>query len=76
MTFVSLGRAGESVIVASMRKFILLLPLIFILPTFIEDKTTAVYLAEPIADVLAVTFTAVLFYFRFRAALKTIKTDL
>lgn len=76
MTFVSLGRAGESVIVAIMRKFILLLPLIFILPTFIEDKTNAVYLAEPIADVLAVTFTAVLFYFRFRAALKTIQTDL
>lgn len=73
MTFVSLGRAGESVIVAVMRKFVLLLPLIFLLPSFIEDKTFAIYLAEPIADVIAVSFTAVLFYFRFRKALKTIE---
>lgn len=73
MTFVSLGRAGESVIVAVMRKFILLLPLIFILPVFIEDKTFAVYLAEPIADACAVTFTAVLFFFRFKKAMKEIE---
>lgn len=73
MTFVSLGRAGESVIVAVMRKFVLLLPLIFILPSFIGDKTFAIYLAEPIADVIAVSFTAVLFYFRFKKALKTIE---
>ncbi len=73
MTFVSLGRAGESVIVAVMRKFVLLLPLIFILPSFIADKTFAVYLAEPIADVIAVSFTAVLFYFRFKKALKVIE---
>ena len=73
MTFVSLGRAGESVIVAVMRKFVLLLPLIFLLPSFIENKTFAIYLAEPIADVIAVSFTAALFYFRFKKALKTIK---
>ncbi len=73
MTFVSLGRAGESVIVAVMRKFVLLLPFIFILPVFIEDKTFAVYLAEPIADICAVTFTAILFFFRFKKALKEIE---
>lgn len=73
MTFVSLGRAGDSVMVAVMRKFILLLPLIFILPTFIEDKTFAVYLAEPIADACAVTFTSILFFFRFKKAMKEIE---
>ena len=70
MTFVSLGRAAESVIVAVMRKFILLLPLIFILPAFLSDKTFAVYLAEPIADAISVAFTAVLFGFRFKKLLK------
>lgn len=66
MTFVSLGKAGASVLVAVMRKFVLLLPLIYIMPCLMEDKTRAVYTAEPVADVLAVTFTAVLFFFRFR----------
>lgn len=70
MTFVSLGRAAESVVVAVMRKFVLLLPLIFILPAFFADKTFAVYLAEPIADALSVAFTAVLFGFRFKKLLK------
>jgi putative MATE family efflux protein len=71
MTFVSLGRAAESVVVAVMRKFILLLPLIFILPAFFADKTFAVYLAEPIADAISVAFTAVLFAFRFKKLLKS-----
>ena len=72
MTFVSLGKAVSSVIVAVVRKFVLLLPLIYIVPMFVSDKTTGVYLAEPIADVIAVTFTAILFVFQFRKALKDI----
>ena len=76
MTFVSLGKALSSVTVAVMRKFVLLLPLIYLMPTFfgVEQKTFAVYLAEPIADVLAVTFTAVLFAFQFKRALGQIDT--
>ena len=72
MTFVSLGKALSSMIVAIMRKFVLLLPLIYIIPTFFEgaDKTTGVYLAEPIADILAVSFTAILFAVQFKRALK------
>jgi len=66
MTFVSLGKAGCSVIVAIMRKFVLLIPLIYLLPQLMENKTNAVYMAEPVADVLAVTFTAILFFFQFR----------
>lgn len=72
MTFVSLGNAKASIIVAVMRKFVLLIPLIYILPQFIADKTMAVYTAEPVADILAVTFTVVLFIFEFRKALKSI----
>ena len=73
MTFVSLGKAGCSVIVAVMRKFILLIPLIYIMPLFIADKTTAVYMAEPIADFISVTFTAILFFFQFKKVLKSIE---
>ena len=74
MTFVSLGKAVASVAVAIMRKFVLLLPLIYVVPLFFEGagKTTGVYLAEPIADVIAVTFTAVLFSIVFKKALKAI----
>ena len=74
MTFVSLGKAVASMAVAIMRKFVLLLPLIYIVPTFFDEagKTTGVYLAEPIADILAVTFTAILFGFVFKNALKSI----
>lgn len=60
MTFNSLGRAVESIIVAITRKFVLLLPLIFILPRiFTDNKTMAVYLAEPIADFLAVSLSLI-----------------
>ena len=73
MTFNALGNAPASIIVAIMRKFVLLIPLIFILPHIItSDKTMAVYLAEPIADVLAVTFTSILFSFQFKKALREI----
>ena len=70
MTFVSIGNAVSSIIVAVTRKFVLLIPLIYILPRFISDKTAAVYLAEPTADFIAVTFTSILFFFQFRKALK------
>ena len=75
MTFVSLGKALCSVVVAVMRKFVLLLPLIYIGPALIENKTTGVYLAEPIADVLAVTFTATLFAVVFKRAMNQMKKE-
>ena len=74
MTFVSLGNAPSSVIVAVVRKFVLLLPLIYIVPHLVPDNPTmGVYLAEPIADVIAVTFTAILFVFQFKKAMKKIE---
>lgn len=69
MTFISIGSARSSVAVAVMRKFVLLLPLIWLLPRLMSDRTTAVYLAEPMADLLAVSFTAILFAVQFRRAL-------
>ncbi len=72
MTFVSLGKALSSVSVAVVRKFVLLLPLIYIVPRFAADPTIGVYTAEPIADIIAVTFTAVLFAIQFKKALKKI----
>ena len=71
MTFISLGNAKASILVAVMRKFILLLPLIYIMPhIFTADKARAVYMAEPVADFLAICFTSVLFYFQFKKALR------
>lgn len=73
MTFVSIGNAVCSIIVAVLRKFVLLVPLIYLMPCLMEDKTMAVYMAEPVTDVLAVTFTAVLFAVQFRKALKKLE---
>ena len=71
MTFTSMGNAAASVVVAVVRKFVLLLPLIYIMPLiYTADKAAAVFMAEPIADIIAVTFTAILFFFQFRRFLR------
>ncbi len=70
MTFVSIGNAPCSIVVAVLRKFVLLLPLIYLLPRLLENKTQAVFLAEPVADVIAVSCTAILFATQFRKALR------
>ena len=73
MTFVSIGNALCSISVAVVRKFILLLPLIYIVPNFVSDKAMGVYMAEPIADILAVIFTAILFAVQFNKAMKKLE---
>lgn len=65
-TFIALGNARTSAFLAMLRKVILLIPLIYILPLFFEDKVFAVFLAEPVADFIAVTTTATLFYRQYR----------
>lgn len=71
MTFNALGKAAESIVVAVVRKFVLLLPLIYVLPRMMtENQTMAVYLAEPVADTIAVTFTAILFTIQFKKVLR------
>lgn len=73
MTFNSLGQAKSSIIVAVVRKFVLLLPLIYLMPHIIPDAVVGVYMAEPVADFIAVTFTAILFIFQFRKATKNLQ---
>lgn len=73
MTFVSLGNAKASITVAVLRKFILLLPLIYILPQFLQNKTLAAYMAEPVADFISVTFTICLFTVQFNKAMKKLR---
>ena len=60
-TFVSLGQAKLSLFIACLRKIILLIPLIFILPNFFADKVFAVFLAEPVSDFISVVVAAGLF---------------
>lgn len=75
MTFVSIGSAVCSIIVAVVRKFVLLLPLIYLIPQIVSDKTMGVYLAEPVADVIAVTFTACLFVYQFRKSMRKLEQE-
>ena len=72
-TFIALGNAKCSLFLALLRKVILLIPLIYILPAIMTDKTTAVFLAEPVADILAVTTTAILFTVQFKRAMKQLE---
>lgn len=75
MTFTSLGKAVNSIIVAVVRKFILLLPLIYIMPHIVSDSVKGVYMAEPVADIIAVTFTAILFSFEFSKAMRELEVN-
>ena len=59
--FVALGNAKYSMFVAILRKFILLIPLIYILPNFMDNKTNAVFLAEPTSDIIAGVVATLLF---------------
>ena len=64
--FVALGQAKTSLLLACLRKLILLIPLIFILPQFLPEKTFAVFLAEPVSDILAAAVTTFTFFRFFR----------
>ncbi len=68
-TFVALGQAKISLFIASLRKIILLIPLIYILPCFISDKVFAVFLAEPIADGISIITASLLFFLNIRKIL-------
>ncbi|MGN0438658.1 MAG: MATE family efflux transporter [Lachnospiraceae bacterium] len=77
LTFNALGKAAESIIVAVVRKFVLLIPFIYIMPKMItSNQTMAVYMAEPIADFIAVTFTAILFSVQFKKILANIRKEI
>ena len=64
--FMALGQAKISLFMACLRKLILLIPLIFILPLFFENKAMAVFLAEPVSDFVAAAVTTIAFFTFFR----------
>ena len=68
-TFIALGNAKAALFLAILRKIILLIPLIYIQPHFFADKVFAVFLAEPVADLLAVCTTAAMFAVRFKKSM-------
>ena len=72
-TFVALGSAKISLFLAVLRKIILLIPLIYILPNFFADKAFAVFLAEPVADLLAVCTTAAKFSIQFKKSMAALE---
>ena len=74
-SFIALGNAKTSLFLALLRKIILLIPLIYIMPIFISNKTTAVFMAEPVADFIAVSTTAILFYIQFKKAMNEISNN-
>ncbi len=73
-TFLALGNARTSLFLAVLRKIILLIPLIFLLPHFLENKVMGVFLAEPVADTLAVATTVTLFSIQFRQVLRELRS--
>ena len=61
-SFVALDQASKAIFLTVWRKIILLIPLIFVLPLMWSDPVMGVYLAEPVADTIAVCTTAPMFY--------------
>lgn len=68
-SFMALGQAKVSLIMACLRKLILLIPLIFILPVFMSNKVLAVFLAEPVSDIIAAVVTTSVFMVKFKKLL-------
>ena len=67
--FMALGQAKISLLMACLRKLVLLIPLIFILPLFVTDpgaKVLMVFLAEPVSDVVAAAVTTGTFFMKFK----------
>ena len=74
-TFIALGRAKASLFIACLRKVILLVPLIYILPNFFENKVFAVFLAEPVSDAISIITASIVFFFVFRKEMKQMEIE-
>ena len=68
-SFMALGQAKISLLMACLRKIILLIPLIFILPMFFENKVMGVFMAEPVSDIIAALVTTIMFFTQFKKIL-------
>lgn len=74
-TFIAFGNSKKSAFLAVFRKILVLIPLIYILPMFISDQVFAVFLAEPIADTIAVLTTSTMFYFEMKNKMKEMQSN-
>ncbi len=72
---VSIGKAKASLFIACLRKLILLVPLIYILPNFFENKVFAVFLAEPVSDTISIIVSAVIFIIVFGGEMKKLENE-
>lgn len=72
---VSIGKAKASLFIACLRKLILLIPLIYILPNFFGDKVFAVFLAEPISDGISIVVSSIIFIIVFGGEMKKLKKE-
>lgn len=72
-TFIALGKAKASLFIACLRKVILLVPLIYILPNFFENKVFAVFLAEPVSDAISIITASITFAIVFSKEMKEMK---
>ena len=66
----ALGQEKVSLLLACLRKIVLLIPLIFILPNVFDNKVFAVFLAEPVSDIIAAAVTTITFFTLFNSILK------
>lgn len=74
-SFIAFGNSKKSAFLAIFRKILVLIPLIYILPNFFTDKVFAIFLAEPLADTIAVITTATMFYFEFKKVIKKMEEN-
>ncbi len=74
-TFIAFGNAKISTFLAIFRKIIVLIPLIYILPIFMRNKVLAVFMAEPIADIIAVCTTCIMFFISFKKLIREMKKE-
>lgn len=68
-TFMALGQAKISLLMACLRKLVLLIPLIFLLPFFFSNKVFGVFVAEPVSDIIAASVTAFMLFSRLNGIL-------
>lgn len=73
LTFLALKKAKISLFLAMLRKVILLIPLLYILPAVISGNVSSVFLAQPVADTIAITVTVTCFVISNRDIFKKAK---
>ena len=74
-SFIALGEAKISLFLACLRKIVLLIPLIYILPNFFTNKVAGVFFAEPVTDILASIITSTIFVIKIKSILNNTERE-